>query len=91
MPGRRPLNDIGDILDNAGIKHLPVPNVEAEQIEKPVTRQQKPESVPNPSLKKSRGSTQKRTNGPAPVPDSATTKRAVCAYYSRPRYWRETG
>ena len=68
------LNDIGDILDNAGIKHLPVPNVEAEQIEKPVTRQQKPESVPNPSLKKSRGSTQKRTNGPAPVPDSATTK-----------------
>jgi ATP-dependent DNA helicase RecG len=68
------LNDIGDILDNAGIKHLPVPNVEAEQIEKPVTRQQKPESVPNPSLKKSRGSTQKRTNGPAPVPDSAMTK-----------------
>ena len=68
------LSDIGKILDNAGIKHLP--KAAASEEPSPVTaaKPQKPESQTHQPSKKSRGSTQKRTNGPAPVPDTPTIK-----------------
>ena len=68
------LTDIGQILDNAGIKHLPRPNAKEEPIEKPSPDRPKPEVQASETGKKSRGSRQKRSNGPAPVTDSPTTQ-----------------
>lgn len=68
------LIEIGKLLDNAGIKHLPNPNPETAPVEKPSPKQEKPESRPVQTTKKPRGSTQRRTHGPAPMPDAPVTK-----------------
>ncbi|MBG0784046.1 MAG: ATP-dependent DNA helicase RecG [Anaerolineaceae bacterium] len=68
------LSEIGEILDNAGIKHLPGADVNKEPVKQSTSSVQKLTPQTNQPARKSRGSVQKRTSGPAPVPDAQSTQ-----------------
>ena len=64
------LKEIGQILDVAGIKHLPDSPAETSQPEPPRQAPAKKPTPKQPAERKPRGSSTKRQNGPAPLPVS---------------------
>lgn len=66
------LKEIGQILDVAGIKHLPDPTeIQVQSMEPKKQENQKP-APQKPTEKKSRGTTTRRQSAPAPLPISDT-------------------
>ena len=67
------LNEIGQVLDIAGIKHLPEPETPAPE-PNTVLEPEPVRPLPPKASKPSRGSMQKRSAGPAPAPNQATAR-----------------
>lgn len=67
------LKQIGVLLDIAGIKHLPPSKGQPNLTNKPEARKESPKKVDGetPNKKIVRGSTRKRSNAPAPLPQEA--------------------
>lgn len=68
------LKSIGEILDVAGIKHLPASPAAKSQASDQIHNETKHREKPTKPERKSRGSTRKQSAGPAPIPDAVSSQ-----------------